>query len=399
MTKRDDIAKSVNLNFLDTEQTFNHKSDFQLRKSAVLFRIMSHPGLVKMANSIAMGMAKVGFPVAWAVKPTLYRQFVGGEGLHECDKTLKDLKSRNIYSILDYSAEAGSGNSDYESIMEETLKSIRFAKNNDAIPFAVFKPTAIGDTVVLKKISFNIKLSEEELKEYDNFKNRMERLAEIAAQNDIRLLVDAEDYWYQEAIDKVVFNLMKKHNNNKAIIFNTWQMYRHDRLDNLKNTIEEAKKHNFNVGVKLVRGAYMEKERARAKDEGYPSPINSDKTATDNAYNNALELCMENLENLDVFNGTHNEYSTALLAGLMKEKGIPNDHPGVWFAQLFGMSDHITSQLAIQGYNVTKYVPYGPVREVLPYLSRRAQENTSVKGQTGRELALIKSEIRRRRLH
>lgn len=397
MTKREDLAKSANLNFTDTEQTYIHKSGFQLRKSAMLFHVMSNPGLVNFANKVAMGMARTGIPIAWAVKPTLYKQFVGGESLQECIPVLNELKSRNIHSILDYSAEAASGNTDYKAVIEETQNSILFAKDNDAIPFAVFKPTAIGDTSVLKKVSFGMTLSEEENQKLTLFRNRMELLAVTAVNANTRLLVDAEDFWYQKAIDEVVFDLMKKYNSKKAIIFNTWQMYRHDRLEHLKNTIESAKENGFMAGVKLVRGAYMEKERERAVAEGYLSPINPDKNSTDEAYNSALELCINNLEHLEVFNGTHNEHSTALLAGLMKEKGIAKDHPGVWFAQLFGMSDHITTQLALHGYNVTKYVPYGPVKEVLPYLSRRAQENTSVKGQTGRELSLIKTEIKRRK--
>lgn len=397
MTKRETIAHLAGFDFRDTKSTFAHKSTPELRKSALLFRLMSKPGLVNFANKSAMTMADTGIPVAWAVKPTLYKQFVGGETLKECEPVVKDLKSRNINAILDYSAEAGSKKSDYESVVNETLRSIEFAKHNDAIPFTVFKPTAIGDTQVLKKISFNEKITAQEQAEADKFKARMFRIADAAYKANTRLLIDAEDFWFQEAIDNVVFELMLNYNRDRAIIFNTWQMYRHDRLEHLKKTITEANEKGVFTGVKLVRGAYMEKERERAEAGGYPSPIHPDKVSTDNAYNDALELCINNLNTIEVFNGTHNEFSTSYLAGLMIERNIPANHPGIWFAQLFGMSDHITTQLAIKGYNVTKYVPYGPVNKVLPYLSRRAQENTSVKGQTGRELSLIAAELKRRK--
>ncbi len=397
MTDHKMLASKAGLNYADTQQTFAHKTNFQLRKSAFLFRLMGNPRLVTIANSLAMNMVNIGIPVAWAVKPTLYRQFVGGETLEECIPVLIDLKSRNTYSILDYSAEAGSKNTEYDSVVEETIKSISFAKEHDSIPFAVFKPTTIGNTEVLKKVSFAEALSNDEIREFTHFKTRMHKLAQTAAQAKIRLLVDAEDFWYQKAIDDVVFDLMSEFNRKNPIIFNTWQMYRHDRLDHLKCTVQKAQEENFTVGVKLVRGAYMEKERERAIKGGYPSPIHCDKESTDNSYNSALEFCVENLSTLEIFNGTHNEFSSSFLAGVMIEKGIKKDHPGIWFAQLYGMSDHITSQLSVNGYNVTKYVPYGSVNKVLPYLSRRAQENTSVKGQTGRELSLISKEIKRRR--
>ncbi|PID94017.1 MAG: proline dehydrogenase [Bacteroidetes bacterium] len=397
MRNREEIAAKAKLDFTNTELTFRNQTNGQLRKSAFLFRFMSHPQLVNVANSLAMSMVRIKFPIAWAVKPTLYKQFVGGETLHECLPALDYLKADNICSILDYSAEADSGNVDYESIIKETTNSINFAKDNDAIPFAVFKPTALANTNVLKKVSFGRALTEDEQKDFQHFKERMNRLAEAAAKARTRLLVDAEDFWYQKAIDDVVYELMQKYNQETAIVFNTWQMYRNDRLDHLKETIAAGRKDHIKIGIKLVRGAYMEKERERALKEGYPSPINPDKAATDHDYNSALELCVENLDMVEVFNGTHNEFSNAFLAGLIVEKGLPKNHPGIWFSQLYGMSNHITSQLASKGYNVTKYVPYGPVNEVLPYLSRRAKENTSVKGQTGRELSMIKKEILRRR--
>lgn len=396
MTTIEETAALSTLNFSDTEKTFAHRSSRSIRKSAWMYRLMSRIRLVKTGNNLLLGLTKIHFPISWLVKPTLYKLFVGGETLNGCKPVVEQLKQRNIGSILDYSVEAGSKNSDVVNIMNETLKSISFAAANEAIPFAVFKPTAIGNTEVLKKVSGKKPLTEAEEKEFTLFKNRMNQLAEAAFNAKVRLLIDAEDYWYQEAVDETALQLMKKYNTSEAIIFNTWQMYRHDRLYDLKAKIAEAKTEGFQMGVKLVRGAYMEKERERAAKGGYPSPIHHMKESTDHDFNAALELCIKNIDHVAVFNGTHNELSTSYLAGLMSKNNIQKNNPRVWFSQLFGMSDHITETLAMEGYHVAKYIPYGPVKEVLPYLTRRAQENTSVKGQTGRELSLIQKELNRR---
>ena len=391
------IATLAEFDFSDTKTTFSDKSSFGLKKSALLFQIMANPMIVKRANRLAMAAASIGLPISWAVKPTLYKQFVGGETLDECQYTVEHLARKSINSILDYSSEAASGNTNFKKVMDETLASIRNAAGNANIPFAVFKPTAIAETTVLRNASSGKKLTTDEENKLEEFSTRMEILAAEASKNNVPILVDAEDFWYQKAIDEIVFRLMKKFNREKAIVYNTWQMYRHDRLENLKALYQQAEEENFYMGAKFVRGAYMEKERARALDGGYPSPIQETKDATDKDYDAALQFSLKHIHRIRIFNGTHNEVSTAYLAGLMIQEGLKPDDERVWFAQLFGMSDHITSQLAIKGYNVAKYVPYGPVREVLPYLSRRAEENTSIKGQTGRELGLIKKEISRRR--
>ena len=389
-------ASNSALDFSDTKKTFAHRSNKSLHQAAWMYRLMSRIWMVKTGNNILMGLAKLHFPISWIVKPTLYRLFVGGETLNTCITVVGHHKERNIGSILDYSVEAGSKTTNTDGIMNETLKSISFAASNIGIPFAVFKPTAIGNPLVLRKVSEDQPLSATEQKDYDSFQIRMNQLAEAAYNANVRLLVDAEDYWYQNAIDETVFSLMKKYNKSKAIIFNTWQMYRHDRLKNLQKKINQAKEGGFWLGVKLVRGAYMEKERERATMCNYPSPIHHKKESTDHDYNAALALCIKNIDYVNVFNGTHNELSTKYLAGLMQKHNIENDHPGIWFSQLYGMSDHITETLARKSYNVAKYIPYGPVKEVLPYLTRRAEENTSVKGQTGRELSLIQQELKRR---
>ena len=394
---KEHIVAIAGFNFSDTKTTFSDKSRFGLKKSALLFQIMANPRVVKRANRLAMTAASIGLPISWAIKPTLYKQFVGGETLMECRHSVEHLAKKNIKSILDYSAEAASGRTNFDNVMTETLASIDHAANHANIPFAVFKPTAISEPALLRKASSGEQLTKEEHTKLSEFSQRMETLASRAANNNVSILVDAEDFWYQKAIDEVVLEMMKKFNRDKAIVYNTWQMYRHDRLEHFKAVYQLAEDQGFYVGAKFVRGAYMEKERARALEGGYPSPIQPTKAATDKDYDAALQFAVEQIHRIRIFNGTHNEVSTSYLAGLMIEAGLEPDDERIWFAQLFGMSDHITSQLAIKGYNVAKYVPYGPVREVLPYLSRRAEENTSIKGQTGRELGLIKKEISRRR--
>lgn len=394
---KEHIAANAEFNFSDTKTTFSDKSVFDLRKSAFLFQIMSNTKFVTRANRLAMAAASIGLPISWAVKPTIYKQFVGGETLADCRHSVEQLAKKKIMSILDYSAEAASGRTNFDKVMNETLASIDHAASHSSIPFAVFKPTAIAEPAVLRKVSFGEQLTDEEHTKLTEFSKRMEVLASRAAKNDVSILVDAEDYWYQKAIDEVVLDMMKKFNRTKAIVYNTWQMYRHDRLENLRKVYQLAEDQGFYVGAKFVRGAYMEKERDRALEGGYPSPIQPNKAATDRNYDAALQFAIEKIHRIRIFNGTHNELSTSYLAGLMIEAGLEPKDERIWFAQLFGMSDHITTQLAIKGYNVAKYVPYGPVKEVLPYLSRRAEENTSIKGQTGRELGLIKKEIARRK--
>ncbi len=281
--------------------------------------------------------------------------------------------------------------------MEETLHSIRNAGKISHIPFAVFKPTAFTTSNVLTKVSAREKLNEEEQKEAENFKSRVNTLCKAAFEANIPILIDAEDSWYQNFIDETVEEMMQLYNKEKAIVYNTWQMYRHDRLDHLKKTYEKAVKGNYFLGAKFVRGAYMEKERERAEKMGYESPICVDKDATDKSYNDALRFAFEKREIVSVFNGTHNEESTLLLADLMEKENIEKNDKRFWFSQLYGMSDNISFNMAKETYNVAKYLPFGPVKHVLPYLFRRAEENTSVKGQTSRELALISAEIKRRK--
>ncbi len=385
------------INFENTEIAFRSKSDRDLKKAYLLFKIMSNNFLQKSGTTLAKIAIAVHFPINWAVKPTIYNHFVGGETIDACLQTVNLLGKFNVKSVLDYSVEGGEEQSHFENALQETLKSIINAGKNPNIPFAVFKPTAFAPSHILEKASQeNVSLSENEAAEIQSFKSRVNELCQAAYDNNISILIDAEDSWYQNIIDETVEEMMRKYNKERAVVFNTWQMYRHDRLEHLKKWCERAKGHYF-VGAKFVRGAYMEKERKRAEEKGYPSPIHPNKEATDKAYNDALRYTFDNLDFVTIFNGTHNENSSQILARWMIENNIPKDDKRIWFSQLYGMSDHISFNLAEEGFNVAKYVPYGPVKHVLPYLFRRASENTSVKGQTGRELLLLSKERNRRK--
>jgi proline dehydrogenase len=384
------------MTFDNTEIAFKSKSNNDLKRSYLLFKTLSHNSLVKTGGVLTQLSLRVRIPINWIVKPTIYKQFVGGETLEECTPVVDMLAKHNVKAILDYSVEGKESPEDIEAAMKETIRSIKNAAVHDNIPFAVFKPTAFTTSTVLEKVSAGAELTEEEEKEAENFRQRINTLCKTAHENNVPILIDAEDSWYQNFIDEVVNAMMAKYNKERAIVFNTFQMYRHDRLAFLKKSYEMALEGNYFLGAKFVRGAYMEKERERAEKMGYPSPIQPDKESTDRDYNAALKFCIDHIENLSVFNGTHNEYSSAYLAELMEEKKLAKDDPRVWFSQLYGMSDHISFNLGHMGYNVAKYLPYGPVKHVIPYLIRRAEENTSVKGQTGRELSLIMKEMKRR---
>ena len=383
--------------FNNTQIAFEPKSNADLRRAEILFKTIKHPGLVKILKGMANAAMAIKFPIGWAVKPTLYKQFVGGETLDDCKPTLEHLKSYGVSSIFDYSAEGGSSYEDIVRTFDEIMHSIDFAKGNNDIIYAVFKPTAMTYDEVLEKASLGTELNENERKEIEEFRERMLKLCQRAYDNDVRILVDAEDYCFQAEIDRVTENMMRKFNKKRAIVFTTLQMYRHDRLPYLRELYQDAVDNDYIIGMKFVRGAYMENERERAKKMGYEDPICKDKPATDANYNAGLEFVLHHMDRFELFSGTHNEDSNYLLARLIDENNIDRKDPRIWFAQLYGMSDHITYNLAKDGYNVTKYIPYAPVNTVLPYLIRRAEENTSMAGQTGRELTLILKEKKRRK--
>lgn len=385
------------MDFNNTEIAFRSKSDRDLAWAYFLFRILANTKLVIFANKL-LGLAlRLRIPIGWIVKPTVYKHFVGGETIVGCQKSVRVLEKYNVKAILDFSVEGKESIEDIEHALQETLRSIKNASNDPNVPFAVFKPTAFTRADILEKVSAGAKLSDTDKAEADNFRKRVNTLCKAAYDANIPILIDAEDSWFQKFIDDVVTENQLQFNKEKAIVYNTLQMYRWDRLDFLKQSYEHAKANNYFYGVKFVRGAYMEKERERAKEKGYKSPIQPDKESTDRDYNAALKFCMEHLDRISIFNGTHNEYSSQYLADLMAEQGLEKNDSRIYFAQLFGMSDHISFNLGNEGYNVAKYLPYGPVQHVMPYLFRRAEENTSVAGQTGRELSLILKERARRK--
>ena len=382
------------ISFNNTENAFKAKSDSDLNRSYWLFKMVGNPTVVNFGAKVApIGLA-IGFK--GLIKSTIFKQFVGGENINECDKTIAELGKFNIGTILDYSGEGKESEVDFDACCKETIETIHKAKNDKLIPFCVFKVTGLARFALLEKVSANEKLTDAEIKEYEKVKQRVFQISKEAFEANQPLFIDAEESWIQPAIDALADENMAKFNKDKAIVYNTFQLYRKDRLDFLKQTIANAKANGFHVGAKLVRGAYMEKERARAIEKKYPSPIQESKEDSDIDYNLALEECVKNIDMMGLCAGTHNEKSSLYLVELMNKYAISSSDKRVYFSQLLGMSDHISYNLALANYNVSKYVPYGPVKEVLPYLMRRAQENTSVKGQTGRELSLIIKEKERR---
>lgn len=386
------------LDFDNTQIAFSSKSEAELKNAYILFNTIKYPALVKSASLASNVAIKIKFPLSWAVKPTLYKQFVGGETLEDCNKIIDHLKQFNVRSTLDFSAEGEQTPEGIEATFQETIRSIDFAKGNDNLAYAVFKPSTITTDELLAKASEKRgELTIEEVKAFREFKERFMAFCQRAYENNVRLIVDAEDYCFQDALDDLTDQAMRKYNKERAIIFATLQMYRHDRMPYLKRILEDAKEKGYIAGVKFVRGAYMEAERERAREMGYPDPICKNKQETDLNFNEAIRFTLDNLEHFELFMGTHNEESNYKLAQLIDEKGLKRNDPRIFFAQLLGMSDNISFNLAHEGFNVTKYVPYAKVRDVLPYLLRRAEENTSVSGQTGRELRMIKAEMNRRK--
>jgi proline dehydrogenase len=386
------------LDFTNTEVAFKSKSDRDLKRANLLFKVIASPSVVsfgKWATNLALALR---LPISGIIKATIFKQFCGGETIEDCTGRIEELGAFGVGTILDYSVEGKTSDDDFEQTTQIIISTIDMAKASQHIPFAVFKVSGIGRFDLLEIASDSSKTpNPKTLEEISAVKSRFERICEAAAKNQVRLFIDAEETWIQPVLDAWTFEMMCKHNTQRAIIYNTVQMYRHDRLEFLKAQLELAKAQGVIYGVKLVRGAYMEKERERAQKMGYPSPIQPDKASTDRDYNEALRFMVTHSDHYALCAGSHNEESSMLLTQLMAEKNLENTNEKFFFAQLLGMSDHISYNLANAGYNVAKYVPFGPVKEVLPYLLRRADENTSVAGQTGRELGLISTEVSRRK--
>jgi len=384
------------IDFNNTEIAFKHKSNAELKQAYWLFKMIGSNFLTKVGPPITNFMLNIGLPIQGAIKATIFKQFCGGETIAECEHTIQQLHQGKVGTILDYSVEGEEEEHVFDFTCEEIIRTIERADGDVRIPITVFKVTGIGRFGLLEKLDAKQELTTQETAEFERVKQRCEKICRTAFERSVPIMIDAEETWIQDTIDLLAIEMMMKFNKEKLIVFNTYQIYRHDKLASLKADYLVAKEAGFILGAKLVRGAYMEKERKRAEEMDYPSPIQPDKAATDRDYNEALRFCVENIDTIGFVCGTHNEESSRLLTELIDEKGIAHNHPHVYFAQLLGMSDNLSFNLSDAGYNVAKYVPYGPIKAVMPYLFRRAQENTSVAGQTGRELALISKEKVRR---
>jgi proline dehydrogenase len=386
------------ISFDNTEIAFKYKSNRDLKRAYTMFKLVGKSWLVRFGKWAMPIAFKLRLPIKGIIKATIFRQFCGGESIDECTDTIQTLYDYRVGTILDYSVEGKIEEDDFDATCDEIVGTIKKAKGNPAIPFAVFKMTGISRHGLLEKCNEpESELTESEKKEFADIVQRVDRICSYAYDAQTPVFIDAEESWIQNTIDRLAESMMVKYNKEKTIVYNTFQMYRHDRLDYLKEKLNEAKREGFKLGVKVVRGAYMEKERARAGEMDYLSPIQPDKVTCDQDFDAALELLVENLDHCAFCCGTHNEDSNMLLAELMEKYNVDQNDERIYFAQLLGMSDNISFNLAKNRYQVAKYVPYGPIREVMPYLLRRADENTSVAGQTGRELQLISKEWRRRK--
>ena len=384
--------------FNNTEKAFSLKSNSELNRAHFLFQMIGKPALVKIGTSLTNFALQFHLPVEGIIRKTVFDHFCGGVSEQDCLQVVAKMHTKGVSSVLDYSVEGKEEEAQFDACLKMTLKTIDFAEENKAIPFAVFKPTGLGRIDLYEKVGLKTTLSANEKEDWNRVVARFEKICQYAFDNDVQILVDGEETWMQDAADDLVEQMMEKFNTKKALIFNTLQLYRWDRVPYLKALHLRAKEKGYHIGMKLVRGAYMEKEAKRAEEKGYKNPICENKQATDDNFNEGLNYMLDNITEMAIFAGTHNEESSYLLMSMMQEKGISNNDSRIWFGQLYGMSDNISYNLADNGYNVAKYLPFGPVRDVMPYLIRRAQENTSVAGQTGRELALIISERNRRKM-
>ncbi len=401
------------ISFDNTEFAFEYKSDKQLKKARFLFSSMGKPWLVKLGTKFTPWAIKAGLPVNGIIRHTIFSQFVGGETLEETSLVAKKLGKYHVQVILDYGVEGGDdGEKGFDHSTEEFIRVIQYAATQPNIPFMSIKVTGFARFSLLEKLDDMMHKGEgtlmkrylkavddlpvEEKEEWHRVRRRMMYICETAASKKVGVLVDAEETWIQDAVDALTILMMDTFNKKNVVVYNTIQHYRHDRLPFLKHSYEAAEERNFILGAKLVRGAYMEKERKRAHEKNYPSPIQPDKESSDRDYNEGIRFCIDHISRIALIVASHNEYSNLLATQLLKEKKLSLDHPHIHFSQLYGMSDNITFNLAHAGCSVSKYLPFGPIKDVIPYLMRRAQENTSVKGQTGRELGLIKNELKRR---
>jgi len=395
----------MSLSFENTHIAFAYKSTADLKKAKFLISIIQNPIMVALATKLTPVFIKLGLPINGLLRATVFKQFVGGETLEESARTSKLLASYGVQVILDYGVEAKEGEENFDIVTEHIIKEIDFAATQNNIPFVSVKITGIASHKLLENLNEAPRLrsgihdSESEDAAWQRVRERMAVICDVAQEKGVGILIDAEESWIQDPIDRLAIELMSIYNKEKAIVYNTYQLYRNDRLHFLQLSHRIAKDKNFLLGAKLVRGAYMEKERARAQKNGYPSPIQIDKESTDKDFDAAALYCIENKESISLLLATHNENSNIKMASEMQRLGVANNSTQIHFSQLYGMGDHITFNMAILGYNVSKYLPYGPINEVIPYLMRRAEENSSVNGQTNNELILLKTELKRRKVN
>lgn len=393
----------MRLSFNNTETAFAYKTTKELQASRFLFGTMNYSWFAAVGVRLTPFLMKTGLPVHGAIRKTIFKQFVGGETLEQTAVVAKKLGEYDVDVILDYGVEAKEGEENFDKARDQFIRVIEYAATQLNIPYISVKVTGIASFDLLETLNSAPRLRsgihdhEIEGAEWERVRERMYDICEKAAEKNIGVLIDAEESWIQDPIDRLSVEMMEIFNRDKCVVFNTIQLYRHDRMSFLKMYHNIAKQRGFVLGVKIVRGAYMEKERTRAAQMRYPSPIQQDKSFTDGDFNSAVEYCIDNIEEIATVIATHNEYSNLHAAELLDAKGIPHNHKHIHFSQLYGMSDNITFNLAKAGYSVSKYLPFGPIRDVIPYLMRRAQENSSINGQTSRELLLIKSELKRRK--
>lgn len=384
--------------FENTQVAFQLKSDSELDRAYFLFKMISHEPLVKIGTIATNFALKAHLPVEGLIRATVFDHFCGGVNEEDCLSVIDKMYQSGVSSVLDYSVEGKETEAQFDAVMEKTLKIIQFSDDREAMPIAVFKPTGLGRFYLYEKKGQGKTFTAEEQTEWDRVVARYHAVCKLGKEKDVEILIDAEESWMQDAADELAEQMMQTYNTEKPIVYNTLQLYRWDRLDYLMQLYQRSKSKGFKIGIKIVRGAYMEKERERAHEKGYKSPICESKFETDRNFNDTMKYIFEHIKDISVFIGTHNEDSNYLAMKFMNDLSIAKNDNNVWFGQLYGMSDHISFNLASQGYNVAKYVPFGPVKDVMPYLIRRAEENTSVAGQTSRELNLITQERQRRKL-
>lgn len=391
------IVETRKLSFDNTEIAFKSKTDKDLDRAYLLYKVIASNFLVKVGPPITNFALNIGLPIQGIIKSTIFKQFCGGETIEGCTAAINHLGENNVGTILDYSVEGEDTEAAFDATFKETLRTVVAAKTNKYIPFSVFKPTGLGRFDLFEKVNANQTLTTAEQAEYDRMYDRCDQICKACYEANVKVLIDAEHSWIQDAIDDIARDMMEKYNKEQPIVYNTYQLYRHDKLASLKADFDYANTQNFFIGAKIVRGAYMEIERKRAAEKGYPSPIQPTKAATDKDYDAAIHFILDHIDRFGMIAGTHNEESSLLLANELDKRGIDHRSDRIYFAQLLGMSDNLTFNLSESNYNVAKYMPYGPIKAVMPYLFRRAQENTSVAGQTGRELGLIIKEKQRRK--